>query len=71
MGFSIYCPYCESTVRAGTILVGKELKRALDSNGEIEVGHVTNAGDHRWNLIREEKEILRNRLVTGDLSVGA
>jgi hypothetical protein len=70
MRFVTYCQFCETKVTACTLLAGNELKLALDSNEDIEVGHpVTNAGDHRWNLINEEKQVLRNKIASGELSV--
>jgi len=37
---SIYCPFCgEHVVAAYTLLDGDELKLALDSDSDIEIGH--------------------------------
>jgi hypothetical protein len=70
MNFTIYCPFCETKVTAYTFLGVDELKRALESNKEIQVGHLTDAGDHQWNLVDDEKESLWN-FTSGDLSAGA
>ena len=40
-----YCPYCKKTVSAYTRLRGDELKRALESDGDIEVMHTPGPGD--------------------------
>jgi hypothetical protein len=71
MKFQAYCPYCQSKVTTNTALAGNELKVALDSNGDVQVGHLTNAGDHQWNLNNHEKENLRNKIAFGELSIGA
>jgi hypothetical protein len=70
MKFQAYCPYCESKVTAYTALAGNELRLALDSKGDIQVMHTTNV-DHQWKLNNQEKENLRNKIASGDLSVGA
>jgi hypothetical protein len=63
--FQIYCPFCEKKVTAGPLLSGNKLQLALDLNADIEVMHISDNGDHRWNLVRNEKEILRNALAEG------
>jgi hypothetical protein len=47
---SIYCPLCERVVAAYTLLDGDELKLALDSDSDIEIGHPAYPADHRWTL---------------------
>ena len=46
----IYCPFCGCEVATYTILDGDELKLALDSDSDIEMGHPAFPGDHRWTL---------------------
>ncbi len=70
MKFVTYCRFCDCKVTAYTLLGGDELKSALESNGEIQVGHVANV-DHQWKLIKSERENLRNQLASGALSLGA
>jgi hypothetical protein len=63
MTFEAYCPYCEKTVTAMTVLGGDELKRALDGDAVVEAIHLPDAKpDHRWNLIEQEKRNLRKAL---------
>ena len=71
MKFQAYCPYCKRKVTTYTALAGNELKLALDSNGDVQVGHLTNARDHQWNLNNHEKENLRNKIAFEELSIGA
>jgi len=59
--FSAYCPFCEATVTAHTILEGSELTRALETNAVVEIMHVAD-GDHGWNLIRQEKDNLLKKI---------
>jgi len=47
---SIYCPFCERVVAVYTLLDGDELKFALDSDSDIEIGHQAYPEDHRWTL---------------------
>jgi hypothetical protein len=48
---SIYCPFCgEHVVAAYTLLDGDELKLALDSDSDIEIGHAAYPAVHRWTL---------------------
>ena len=63
--FSAYCPYCEKTVTTNTMLAGNQLRAALKSDGKIKVIHVSDVGDHTWNLIAEEKENLQKRIADG------
>ena len=60
MTVQAYCPYCEKTVSAYTLLGGDELRLALDSNGDIQVMHTPGPGDHIWRLNRQEKEHLHS-----------
>jgi hypothetical protein len=61
MTFQAYCPYCEKTVRAFTLLGGNELQLALENNGDIQVVHTPEtASDHMWRLNRQEKEHLHS-----------
>jgi chromosome condensin MukBEF ATPase and DNA-binding subunit MukB len=71
MKFQAYCPYCQRKVTTYTALAGNELKLALDSNGDVQVRHLTNARDHQWNLNNHEKENLRNKIAFEELSIGA
>jgi hypothetical protein len=68
MTFQAYCPHCEKKVTAHTLLSGKEPKAALDNNGEVEVMHTAENGDHAWRLNNQEKENLRNAIAKGLLS---
>jgi hypothetical protein len=63
--FSAYCPYCEKTVAANTMLAGSQLKVALRADGKIQVMQVSDVGDHKWNLIPEEKENLQKGITDG------
>ncbi len=64
--FRTYCFKCEIHVMAFPILAGDELLSALKSDADVEVFHVSdNDGDHRWNLNREEKQHLLNRIKIG------
>lgn len=69
MNFLAYCPHCEKKVSTLTMLAGRELKAALDSNGEVKVMHVAAGGDHLWNLNSNEKENLRNQVASGGVSL--
>ena len=61
--FLAYCPFCEQKVTASPVLADAELRLALDNDIDVEVIHLTvNAGDHRWRLIRQERENLRRLL---------
>jgi hypothetical protein len=64
MIFQAYCPYCEKTVSAATLLDGDDLKQhARDSDAVIEVMHLPDGEpDHRWNLMAQEKDHLRKIL---------
>jgi hypothetical protein len=66
--FSAYCPHCEKTVTTNTMLAGSQLKAALKSDGKIQVIHVSDVGDHVWNLIAEEKENLQKRIIDGTVA---
>jgi hypothetical protein len=63
MEFQAYCPYCEKTVTAYTLLDEVDLKRALDSDRDVETMHTTyGLGDHQWKLIKQEKDNLRSTI---------
>ena len=55
-------PFCERNVTAFPILGGGDLDRALEKDDDVEVTHMTDdaqRGDHRWRLIKQEKDHLR------------
>jgi hypothetical protein len=60
-----YCFKCEKTVSAHAIQSEKEFWSAIESDGDVEVIHVADDGDHRWKLNRREKENLRNTRAKG------
>jgi hypothetical protein len=68
MSFQAYCFKCEKSVTAFPILGGAELQEALSKYAEIEVMHLSDAGDHQWKLNKYEKEHLRNYLVESSAS---
>ena len=65
MTLQSYCIDCEKKVTAITVLDGAKLWRALHSDADIEVMHVSQNGDHRWKLKTFEKENLRKRKSEG------
>jgi hypothetical protein len=67
MLLNAYCPYCEKKVSVALVLTGNELEAALGSDKEVRVMHVADV-DHVWNLIKPEKENLRNAIATGLVS---
>jgi len=60
-----YCPYCEQTVAAVSMLTDSKLWPALENDADVEVMHVSPDGDHRWNLNYYEKEHLRKKHTEG------
>jgi hypothetical protein len=55
MMFRAYCPFCEQQVSATPMLDDEKVKGALHENGDVEVLHLSETGDHRWKLNRYEK----------------
>jgi hypothetical protein len=60
-----YCFVCEKTVTAHAIKSEKDFWSAIDSDGDVEVMHPSEGGDHQWKLNRQEKENLRNTRAKG------
>jgi hypothetical protein len=40
---------------------------AIGIDGDVEVMHISDSGDHRWKLNRHEKENLRNARAKGSI----
>jgi hypothetical protein len=59
ISFQAYCFRCERTVIALPILTDVEFWSALNADADVEVMHIASDGDHRWNLIKQEKKNLR------------
>ena len=64
LSINAYCPYCEKTVAAMTLLGRDELIDALASDGDVEVMHLAGS-DHRWRLNRAEKDHIRKTISEG------
>ena len=62
MTLQAYCPDCKKTVTAHTLLANSELKRALDTNADVELMHPTPNGDHRWLAAGAARDNLRNAI---------
>ena len=65
MTVQAYCPECEKTVSAQTLLDGEGLKRGLSRNQEINVIHAVTFPeriDHCWTLSDLEKRTLRGTI---------
>lgn len=61
-----YCFKCEKTMTINYINLSEaEFWAAIDCNGDIEVMHASNDGDHRWMLNNQEKENLRKTRAKG------
>jgi hypothetical protein len=66
MAFLAYCPYCEGKVSASPVLPQDQLMVALAKDDVVEVVHLTEGtGDHKWKLIKQEKENLRRAIANG------
>jgi hypothetical protein len=52
-----------------SVRIVTQLHLALDSNGEIHIGHMAKV-DHQWKLNNHEKQTLRNRIASGNLPTG-
>ncbi len=59
-----HCFACEKTVHPVN-LSEDAFWSAIDDDGDVEVMHVSENGDHRWRLNRHEKENLRNARAKG------
>jgi hypothetical protein len=68
MSFQAYCFRCEKSVTAFPVLGGAELQQALSIDAEIEVMHLSDAGDHQWKLNKLEKSHLLNYLTESSAS---
>ena len=66
MTFNAYCPYCQKTVHASTVVSGEELLMALRADGTVSMIHTVEV-DHTWNLNRVEKQNLLGQLEGGFL----
>jgi hypothetical protein len=58
MAFQANCPYSERKVTAFPLLSGDVLRGVLQSQGEVEVMHLTDdahQGDLRWHLTGHER----------------
>jgi hypothetical protein len=62
-----FCPACKKRVTVLPILSEIEFWQALDNDQEIEVMHVSENGDHRWNVTNRDKRNLRNARARGSL----
>jgi hypothetical protein len=63
--FQAYCPDCNKTVNASTILDLSGVKRALETNSNVRVMHPTPKGDHVWGLDQTAKTKLRKAIAEG------
>lgn len=59
MNVQAYCFKCEKKVTVFSILAADQFWSAIETNGEIEVMHTADDGDHRWKLNQDEKTNLR------------
>ena len=60
-----YCSKCERTVTVVPLVSADEFWNAVKKNLEVEVMHVTIAGDHVWKLNEHEKASLAQKRAEG------
>jgi hypothetical protein len=62
MFFVVYCFRCEKKASAHTLLDAARLLLALANDDDVEVMHLSDNGEHRWKLNRQEKAKLLNHV---------
>jgi ferredoxin len=64
--FPAYCPVCKENVTASIALNRIDLMEALERNAEVPLVHAFPlAPDHKFFMMKEQKEIVRKRIANG------